>query len=317
MTTDSHPSSLLIVGGTKAGKSHYGAQLLRRLEAKKHRLRILGAPSDLTPFQEVLDQLALGRSAPHTPRGFYKESVWRVQPDDQDYQTELIWPDYAGEQIEDIVRRRQVSEPWVQRVRESNGWLFFVRLSIISALEDVLERPRVVEGMRSSSENANSQSEKTLARDKAAGSAEGSDQPAVALTLSTQAGLVELLQALLFVSQVGSNTRLRKPPLVVVLSCWDEIAAVKPNNVSDDPAALLEKRLPLLSQFIKSTWEENRVEVIGLSALGKALSDDVSDEAFMDSGPERQGWCIRSGGVRSDDLTLPVLTLMDMTRDET
>jgi hypothetical protein len=308
MSADPRSTSLLIVGGTKAGKTHYGGQLLRRLEAKKSRLRILGAPSDLTPFQEVLDRLAIGRSAPHTPTSFYRESVWHVRSEDQDYQTQLVWPDYGGEQIEDIVRKRQVDERWVQRIRESSGWLFFVRLSTISVPEDVLVRPRVLERMRSGSEDASSQTEGTLAEQERIGPAEESDRPDVALasrlTLSTQAGLVELLQALLFVKQVGSNAQLRQPPLVVVLSCWD------------DPATVLNKRLPLLSQFIESTWEEDRVEVMGLSALGKTLADDVSDEAFMDNGPERQGWCVCKGGTQSDDLTLPVIMLMEKTGRE-
>lgn len=319
MTTDSRPSSLLIVGGTKAGKTHYGGQLLRRLEAKKHRLRIVGAPSDLTPFQEVLDRLAQGRSAPHTPTGFYRESVWHVRPDDQDYESQLVWPDYGGEQIEDIVKKRQVSEPWVKRIRESNGWLFFVRLSTINVPEDVLERPRGLERMGTGLENVSSQQEGTSDQEQTS-PVEVPDEPGVPLpprvTLSTQAGLVELLQALLFVKQVGSNAQLRNPPLVVVLSCWDEIAVAKGKSTWDDPAALLNKHLPMLSQFIEATWEEGRADVIGLSALGKALDDEVSDEAFMDNGPERQGWCVGRDGKQSDDLTLPVMTLMEKTRHE-
>jgi hypothetical protein len=319
MTADSR-SSLLIVGGTKAGKTHYGGQLLRRLEAKKHRLRIVGAPSDRTPFQGVLDQLALGRSAPHTPTSFYKESIWYVRSEEQTFESQLVWPDYGGEQIEDIVTKRQVSEPWLQRIRESNGWLFFVRLSTITPPEDVLGRPRVRDRMQSAPEEASSQTGGTFADHERAGSAAVRDQPDAAppsrVTLFTQAGLVELLQALLFAKQVGSNNQLHHPPLVVVLSCFDEIGKAKETNAWDDPAALLKKRLPLFSQFIESTWEENQVDVIGLSALGKALNDDVSDEAFMDDGPERQGWCICKGGKESDDLTLPVMTLMEKTGHE-
>ena len=40
--TDASPlSSLLIIGGTKAGKTHYGGQLLRRLETKKYHCALL------------------------------------------------------------------------------------------------------------------------------------------------------------------------------------------------------------------------------------------------------------------------------------
>jgi hypothetical protein len=286
------PSSLLIIGGTKAGKTHYGGQLLRRLEAKKHLLKILRAPSDLSPFQEVLESLALGRSAGHTPTSVYRESVWDVRVDAQDFESQLVWPDYGGEQIEDIVKRRQVSEPWVQRIRQSNGWLFFVRLSTVCSPEDILERPRGVGGMLSGSEESRSTDNITTS---AADQTTPSDAYDVAaplasqLTLSTQAGLVELLQALLFVKHVGSNRQLQQPPLVVVLSCWDEIGAPKKARQWENPGDVLKRRLPLLSQFIESIWHYGQVEILGLSSLGKALKDDVSDEEFMDDGPERQG----------------------------
>jgi Double-GTPase 1 len=306
MTNGSPLSSLLIIGGTKAGKTHYGGQLLRRLETKKYPLRIVGAPSDLTPFQEVLDRLAQGRSAPHTSTLFYRESIWQVQRPDDETHSELVWPDYGGEQIEDIVKKRQASEPWVQRIRASSGWLFFVRLSTTTVPEDILDRPRRLDRMKSGSDAEGSDQEPV----KEATASETAQAPQLPkLRLSHQAGLVELLQALLFIKQAGSVNQLREPPLVVVLSCWDEIA----NSGSAKPADILKSRLPLLSQFIEATWRPGRAEIMGLSALGKALKDDVSDEAFMDNGPERQGWCIAHEGEQLDDLTLPVTALMDKT----
>ena len=125
-------SSLLVIGGAKTGKTHYAGQLLRRLEAKKHLLKMAIAASDRTPLQEVLEKLAVGRSASHTPNNIYRESVWDVWIDGSPDQSQLIWPDYGGEQIEDIVRKRQITEPWIQRVRDSAGLLFFVRPSLMS-----------------------------------------------------------------------------------------------------------------------------------------------------------------------------------------
>jgi hypothetical protein len=309
MTNASPLSSLLIIGGTKVGKTHYGGQLLRRLETKKYPLRIVGAPSDLTPFQEVLDQLAQGRSAAHTPSGFYRESIWQVHRTDDNTHSELIWPDYAGEQIEDIVKKRHVSEPWVQRIRTSSGWLFFVRLSTTTVPEDILDRPRGLDRMKSGADAEGA--EQTSAED--AMPSETAQPQLPKLTLSNQAGLVELLQALLFIKQASSAAQILEPPLVVVLSCWDEITTPDSNGGKAKPADVLKARLPLLSQFIEATWRSGRAEIMGLSALGKALKDDVSDAAFMDNGPERQGWCISHDCKQLDDLTLPVMALMDKT----
>ncbi|MGO9256337.1 MAG: hypothetical protein ACLQU1_08565 [Bryobacteraceae bacterium] len=317
MKSDSTLPSLLVVGGTKTGKTHYGGQLLRRLDAKKHRLRMAVAASDRTPFQEVLDKLALGRSAPHTPTSIYRESVWNIWVDGSGDRSQLIWPDYGGEQIEDIVRKRQISEPWIQRVREAGGWLFFVRPRLINMPEDILNRPRTKDRMQSVPEEAqmggNSAKESTnVGSEQQARQETSSQNPA----LRTQASLIELLQALLFVKQVGRNAQLSHPPLVVVLSCWDEIANVKVNGHWLDPTRFLAEYLPFLGQFIASTWKQDRFRVIGLSALGKPLKEDVDDDAFMDDGPERQGRCVIDGGAQDDDLTIPVLTLTELMRDE-
>ncbi len=276
---------------------------MRRLETKKYPLRIVGAPSDLTPFQEVLDQLAQGRSASHTPTTFYRESVWQVRRSDSENLSELIWPDYGGEQVEEIVKNRQVSEQWIQRIRASSAWLFFVRLKPEMKPEDILNRPRKLERMQSASGTNTSAAKPTAAST----AAKGQERELPKLTFVKQAGLVELLQALLYIKQVGTINQIHNPPIIVVLSCWDEIPEPKPAK----PSELLKSHVPLLSQFLEATWQPESVDIIGLSALGKPLKDDVTDDEFMDNGPERQGWCISSDGKRTDDLTLPVVALMD------
>src|ERR1017187_8001961 len=149
MKSGAGSSSLLVIGGAKTGKTHYAGQLLRRLEAKKHLLKMAIAASDRTPLQEVLEKLAVGRSASHTPTNIYRESVWDVWIDGSRDQSQLIWHDYGGEQIEDIVRKRQITEPWIHRVRDSAGLLFFVRPSLVGLPEDILNRPRNKDHMQS------------------------------------------------------------------------------------------------------------------------------------------------------------------------
>ena len=312
-------SSLLVIGGTKAGKTHYAGQLLRRLEAKKHLLKIAVAPGDRTPLQEVLEKLAVGRSASHTPTNVYKESVWNIWIDGSDHQSQLVWPDYGGEQLEDVVRKRHITEHWIQQVRNSAGWLFFVRPNLISMSEDILKRPRNKDHMQSAAPKTTAAEERAaLEEPESSAIPPGHQETATAQSpvLRTEAALVELLQALLFVKQVGRNARLSWPALVVVLSCWDEVPNVQVDGDWTDPTRFLMERLPFLGQFIASIWEQNRFEVFGLSALGKALKEDVDDAAFVDSGPERQGWCVAGDGVQRDDLTIPVLSLLKMMSNE-
>ena len=193
----------------------------------------------------MLDRLAQGRSAPHTPSGFYRESIWHVCQTEGDAHSELVWPDYAGEQIEDIVKKRQVSEPWVQRIRASSGWLFFVRLNTTTDPEDILDRPRGLDRMKSGTDAEDSTKEPTT---DVTSSETTQVRELPKLTLSHQAGLVELLQALLFIKQVGSGNQLLEPPLVVVLSCWDEIL----NSDSAKPADMLKVAPPATKPVYRS-----------------------------------------------------------------
>ena len=317
------PPCLLMIGATNVGKTHYGGQLLRRLQRQTGQLRMVGTPPDLSVFQEVCDCLADGRSAPHTSTNQYRESIWHVCSVDEILESELIWPDYKGEQVSRITERRHVTEPWVQRIQKSDGWLLFVRLSLLRPPEDVLGRPRSREQMTARSEVA---PEAEANDNKEANEGErgvdlsvspasvGAEQVLPAVALSDQARFVELLQALLFVKQVGGNAPLRHPSLLIALSCWDELPDLKREGGWEHPASLLRKRLPLLSQFIESHWEPDFVQVIGLSSLGKALDGAQRDPEFRDRGPERQGWCVLPDGTQSPDLTLPIARLIEITK---
>ena len=322
MSKDKKPS-LLIVGGTKAGKSHFGAQLLRRLETKRGQLRLVGAAGDLTPFREVLDRLSQGRAATHTPSGTYKECVWTVATENGSDPSELVWPDYAGEQIEWIVKERHIPEQWVERIRQADGWLFFVRLSIINTPPDIFDRPRDLSHMRVDANRQPGPEASTSGKAvdvpaQPSSSARFNDGAPAAqpgrTELSTQEKLVELLQALLYAGQISTNLPVRSPALTLVLSCYDEEATSDVDGNWEDPCSVLRRKLPLLSQFIESNWHRDKLDVIGLSALGKPLSEEKSDEEFMDNGPETQGWCITKGGRSTKDLTYPVASIMERVK---
>src|SRR5262245_3817461 len=113
--------SLLLVGGSGTGKSHYGGQLLKRLNDVAGKLLMDGVAHNVVPYEEVLSCLAQGCSAGHTPSGSYQESIWPVRFRDatRERRAKLIWPDYAGEQVESMTKDRQVTPVWQARIRES------------------------------------------------------------------------------------------------------------------------------------------------------------------------------------------------------
>jgi hypothetical protein len=94
--------SMLLVGESGAGKTHYGAQLLKRLLNSEGRFRMYGAATNLEPFEATMECLNEGRSAAHTPTSTYVDSEWPIVAADGSTFT-LVWPDYGGEQIKTLL----------------------------------------------------------------------------------------------------------------------------------------------------------------------------------------------------------------------
>ena len=279
--------SVLVLGGYDVGKTHYGGQLLGRLNDSPGLLAMDGVAKNIESFEEVGRSLAKGRSAGHTPVGVYKESRWPLRHQKLNLRGEVLWPDYGGEQIVQIVRRREVSEEWGKRLRDSSGWLFFVRLQSLTHREDALTRPATSSAMDSTArQNANASGEHRW---------------------SPEAELIELLQILLHVRSGASFTSSASPALAVALSCWDEIAGTKALK----PSQILAAKLPQLSAYLRTNWAPDALKIFGLSSLGQALSSDTSDQDFANEGPETRGYVVTPEGDKDRDLTLPLAWLME------
>ena len=277
-------NSLLIIGGPDVGKTHYGGQLLGRLNHGEGQIKKHGAPANLAPFEEVLRCLGQGVTAGHTATGVYYEIVLPIEFNKGD-SADLVFPDYAGEQIKAIMEQRHIMKAWRDRLVESSGWILFIRPERIHAPEDILTRPR--------GESVE----------------QGTKMPAN-FRWSDQAYYVELLQMLLYAKGTGTTMRVNSPALTVLLSCWDECVV---EEGSKTPAELLNERMPLFAEFIDVNWEPDRLTVLGLSSLGKALKEEEPDEGYLDNGPENFGYVVLTNGMHSPDLTLPVsLTMKQM-----
>ena len=257
------------------GKSHYGGQLLKRLMQEDGQLRMDGAATNLEPFQAVMACLDAGLSADHTPITTYHESRWPIV-DNEEQKADLIWPDYGGEQIKNIIDDRRLPQAWLNRITQSSAWLLLIRLQKIRADDDVFSRPLA--------------------------SLKGRVTEAWDAGLSDQARLIELMQILIYIWSTANVRSGRFPPLVVLLTCWDEME--NPGK----PIGELRKRLPMFADFVASNWEES--SVLGLSALGRALDKKTPDEDYIARGSERFGYVVLEDGRRSRDLTHPIRRLI-------
>ena len=264
-------------------KTHYGAQLLLRLNQQDGALRMRDAASNLSAFESALQHLYEGRAAGHTATADYLESFWPVE-DRSRRPMDLIWPDYGGEQIRRMLEQRRVSVAWRDRLTRGDGWILLVRVQHTNLSDDLFSRPLADLGSKSRVEPG--------------------------YRMSDQSRLVELLQMLLHVRGVGTLSRISTPALTVLLSCWDELG-----EAGEDvrPVAVMTERLPLLADFVGANWHADRLSILGLSSLGRPLSDREQDEEYVSRGPERFGYIVRADGSRDPDLTVPIAELAART----
>lgn len=269
--------TILLVGESNVGKTHYGAQFLKRLMVKACALKMSGAPTNLEAFTTALSCLTEGKATDHTPANTYVESIWPITDEAGNY-AELVWPDYGGEQVRNLVTQRRIPAAWRDRVLGAADWVLLIRLHSLRSEDDLFSRPL---------------------QSFAAAEAQGE---AAAYEPSDQARIVELLQMLLYLAQFHLDRPLRKPRLTILLSCWDELEAAEP------PADILASRLPMLWSFVRSNWISPIV--IGLSALERALSKTDADQEYAIRGPEEFGYVVLPNGVKDNDITLPIQRLM-------
>ena len=116
-----------------------------------------------------------------------------------------------------------------------------------------------------------------------------------------------MLQMVIWSTRQEAARRLRAPKLGVLLTCWDEL------NLNDiSPQRLLAQRTPLLEQFIRAKWNQDSYFVLGLSSLERPLDAKLCDDDFINRGPESFGYVVRADGSQCDDLTVPLLQMLQL-----
>jgi len=269
--------SILLIGESNVGKTHYGAQLLKRLMVQAGALRMSGAATNLEAFSTALSCLTEGMATDHTPATSYVESIWPIA-DGEGRTAELVWPDYGGEQVRNLVTQRRIPAAWRDRVVGATDWVVLIRLHSMRAEDDLFSRPLT------------SFTGTALAEDSK------SHEP------SDQARTIELLQMLLYLAQFHLESPLAKPRLTILLSCWDEL------GTKELPGDLIASRLPLLWSFVRSNWAAP--VVMGLSALERSLSTTEPDQEYAIQGPEGFGFVVLPDGTQTKDITLPIQQLL-------
>ena len=274
----SAPQSLLLLGESNVGKTHYGAQVLRRLNTGRGAFELVDG-KNLKPFRTALEKISQGLSAPHTPRAEYSESIWTLREKATDTHMDLLWPDYGGEQVSAMIERKSLPPAWREQIVCASGWIFMVRPSQVPLPEDILTRAVSLPPL----------------------------DDITSSSLSPQSKLIEVLQMLQYKKRSYLEHKGLLPPLAVVLSCYDELAT------EALPDAYCRFHLPMLNQFVSSNWPKDRLRIFGLSPLGQPLSQTTPDHDYAASGPEKNGFVIDENGAKSDDLLAPVEWILSVS----
>ncbi len=274
---DLEKHNILIIGGPNTGKTHFGIQLYERINSRQFEFKIdpSNRPSDLTIFEDGLKNLHNGKRAAHTEIGANR-SIELIVTNEKNSEVKLAFPDYAGEQVRSIVSDRKVNALWKNYIQNSTSWVLFIRLNDLTPLEDIVNK-----GIPSPEEIQK----------------RNSQPPPV--KVSEAAFYVELLQTLSYIKGLSMFSPIDQPKMTVVLSCWDELKLPE----CQIPNILLQKRLPMLFDFLSNKWQNESLSVIGLSSTEKSLTDEPDDE-FIDNEPINFGYYVNKKGESHQDLTL-------------
>ena len=270
--------NILIIGMSKTGKTHFGGQLYGRLKTGENEYSLRETPDDLSLFQDILDNLNQGLEGKHTDAKLHETVVLPVVSKSM-VETDLIYPDYGGEQLRGMIEQRKVNMTWQEQIRNSTHWFLFVRLDLIENIVDVTTK-----FYQQIEEEKNVKTKDSNITD---------------LPVESSAFYVELLQSFLYVKGLSPQSA-AKPRLTVLLSCWDKPKYAK-NTV---PGKILEEKMPLFSHFVKSCWQDSNLAVVGLSSLSRDLNSKTPDQEFALEGPENFGYFINENGEDEPDITL-------------
>jgi Double-GTPase 1 len=106
----------------------------------------------------------------------------------------------------------------------------------------------------------------------------------------------------LFVKKISQLSNINnKPNLTILLTCWD----IPKLSEGVKPSQELNSRLPMLYNYLKNTWDEDSLTILGLSSTSKNLTDEP-DEEYIDKTPIKFGYIINSEGIKEDDITLSI-----------
>lgn len=250
MIASSH-FQIIMVGLPQSGKTTFLAALWHVLEERTNTtlLRLKKLDGDRTYLNRICENW---RSCSPLDRTTLQgeEYVTLCLESDEYAELNLTIPDLSGEVFELQVSERRWARKYDEMVQSLDGVLLFVH-------------PDFRSGNRIDSANALETTLKVTQSEQSTSGEGYTDQASwMHEHMPTQVQLVELLQ---FIAERAE----RELRVSVIVSAWDLVA-----SFGHSPSEFVEKRLPLLWQYLQSNQRINKYKVIGVSAQGGDISSE-------------------------------------------
>lgn len=272
----------LVVGLPAHGKTTFIAALWHVLEhgGENQALRLVELTGDRTYLNKILERWLQCEPALHTS-ATTEELVTFHLASEAGRAVELSIPDMSGESFQGHWAERIWSAAYDQLVANASGLLLLIHPHEVA-------EPVAIETAES---YALSMGETPATQSSV------EVEPFDLRKVATQVQLVDLLQ------MIAS----RRPPLdsmrvALIVSAWDLV-----EDQGTTPSGWIQKRLPLLDQFLKSNSSIFPVRVYGVSAQGGRYPEDA--ERLREMAPHERIRIV-ADGVPTREITVPIRWLM-------
>jgi len=321
--TDSSEGAIAVIGGPGSGKSTWLGSVLEAVQQGQSGVLGLppgGFPNDAQAIKVLTDPLVDARYSERTP--FEQEVELRVGLRAQhealgERDVQLAVSDYAGEQLDRLFehRTRGWGQSWRARANAA-GLLVFIRPAANLPLPRRVKVPvgsSWAQGLSDTSPSSPSRLLSPITPDQVF-PAISDEVPVVPLpgprdpvSIPTVLALIEMLQFLRGERgyHLGQRPTRGSMRVALVVSAWD---AVGEEWRRKGPNHYLAEHLPMLEEFIWSSFEADDVFRFGLSATGGDLKNDEYRKKYQD---DPAGWCewaAADGRIEhTDEVSLPLL----------
>ena len=263
-------NEILIIGPPGSGKTTFIIQLYGRLIDKIGRLKLASAPENIDGIKNAYNRLADGNETEPTPATDNLEVKIPVIYEGQEFV--LHCKDYGGEQVRDLVTLMEYDKTWIDRAKNNDRWILFIRPSEIEHHFDLSKKGYATKDSKETNSTI--------------------------FGTSDQSQFIELVQVLLHARGTGMKEPIDTPRLLIALTCWDEL------DTDSTPEEILKQKMPLFVQFIVANWLPGAFKIVGVSAQEFPLRTDEARDKYRDEMPQSFGYLVLDDNSKEKDLTL-------------